>query len=204
MKTRFILIRHAQSAAKERGIVQGRGLAVPLTREGEAQSRKLAAGLKIENLDRIFSSTALRARKTAEPIRTFYPHLPYEEISELNERSKGAAEGINQEEFARRYPQVIEAWAKGFDPRPAGGESLADVYNRAVPIIENHKTQYGGKTLLYVTHGNVIRLLLVHMLGLSPALVQDRIFLDYCGVSLAEYDHEKSRWYILYVNKTIY
>ena len=56
MKTRFILIRHAQSAARELGIVQGVGLRVPLTPEGHRQAKTLAQALAKIGPDRIFAN----------------------------------------------------------------------------------------------------------------------------------------------------
>ncbi len=138
MKTKFIFIRHAQSTAKEDGIVQGEGLNVPLSRLGEEQILKIGEAFKGMTLDFIFSSQAVRAIKTAEAIRRYYPNIPYAEIPELNERSKGETEGMKKDEFKKTYPHIETAWEREEDPRPPDGESFADVEKRITPLIYKH------------------------------------------------------------------
>jgi probable phosphoglycerate mutase len=199
MKTTFIFIRHAKSAAADAGIVQGKGLSVSLTKEGEAQAAILARALVNVSFDRLFSSTAVRAVKTASYVRAVKPSIVYEEIIELHERSKGEAEGMTKEAFNRVYPAVLTKWAAEEDTCVAGGESFADVEKRVLPIIESHAKLYRGKRLLYVIHGNVIRVLLGMMLGAPPGL-RARIAQDYCALSVAEYDDERCRWKVRTVN----
>lgn len=202
MKTKFIFIRHAQSIAKEKNIVQGMGLEIPLAKDGDQQAVKLGEALKDFEFDLICSSTSERSKKTAEYIRKYHADKPYQEIFNLNERSKGTAEGITKEEFAWRYPEVLEAWSREEDPRVAGGENFQDVENRVKPIIEKHLTEYAGKTIIYVTHGNLIRVVIGYMLGM-PVNLRNRIQQDYCALNSAEYDHDKKRWLVNYVNRTI-
>jgi len=202
MKTRFILIRHAQSAARELGIVQGVGLRVPLTPEGHRQAKTLAQALAKIGPDRIFASTALRATKTAEALRSVYPDVFYSELASLNERSKGKGEGLIHEEFARQFPHVLEAWSRGEDPRLPDGESIADLHRRVVPVLEEHLKKHSGQVLLYVVHGNVIRVLLAHILGVDPVRFQRQIAQDYCAVNIVEYDEEQRRWHLQCINQT--
>src|SRR5580698_922213 len=155
--TTFILVRHAESAAKERNLVQGKGLDMPLTESGLKQARRLADVLKDEHIDRIFTSTAKRTIDTAAPLIAIRPNTPVEAIYEFHERSKGDAEGMDKKEFARVYADIEAAWAREEDPRPAGGESFADVEGRVMPVIQSHAQKYPGERLLYVGHGNVFR-----------------------------------------------
>lgn len=202
MKTKFIFIRHAQSTAKEDGIVQGEGLDVHLSRLGEKQVEKIGEVLKGMVLDFIFSSQAVRAIKTAEAIRKYYPGVPYAEIFELNERSKGEAEGMQKDDFKKAYSHIEAAWEREEDPRPPGGESFSDVELRIMPLIFRHLEKYCGKTILYVGHGNAFRVALGAMLGV-PVAMRNRIAQDYCAISIAEYDHQKKRWNVLLVNKNV-
>lgn len=199
MKTTFYFIRHAQSAAKEKGIVQGAGLSVPLSETGIEQAKALAKRLRGEKFDAIFASKAIRAIDTAQPLCALFPNAPYRECAELNERSKGEAEGITKEDFKKKYAGIEAAWSREEDSRVPGGESFADVEIRVMPFIKNLAERHGGKKLLLVFHGNTIRVILGALLG-APANVRHRIAQDYCAVNIVEYDSEENRWHILKVN----
>jgi broad specificity phosphatase PhoE len=201
MKTQLYFLRHAKSAANELGIVQGEGLTVPLTVEGKKQAEIVAKKLKDFSFDRIFSGTSLRALETAKSIKSFHPQVPFFEEPKLNERSKGVGEGMLREEFNKKYPQIVKQWQEGVDARPEGGESFEDVQKRTVPVIEKHLNQDpSDSTLLYVTHGNVIRVLLGYMLEI-PFSLRSQIHQDYCALNSVFYDHEKKKWEIEYINR---
>jgi broad specificity phosphatase PhoE len=201
MKTHLYLVRHAQSAAMERGIVQGRGFDIPLSAEGKRQAVAVADVLRTEHFDHIYTSTAVRAIETARAIRTYHPNVLYEEIPELIERSKGIAEGVNRDEFHLRWPEIQTEWDQELDARPPEGENFEDVHSRIVPVIERHLHEHGpGKTLLYVLHGNVNRVLLGYMLGI-PYRLQPRIEQGYCAINIANFDHVKGRWHVKCVNR---
>lgn len=202
MKTRFLMIRHAQSVAKALDIVQGRGLDVPLSEKGFEQGEQLAAAAESLSFDRMFASTAVRAIETARFIRRAHPNASYEETPVLCERSKGDAEGMTNAAFDAAYPEVLEAWSREEDPRPAGGESFSDVEDRVMPLVREHCEQYAGQTILYVGHGNTFRVILGAMIGI-PANMRNRIAQDYCALSVAEYDSERDRWKVIHVNKPL-
>lgn len=201
MKTRLFFVRHAQSAAKERGIVQGRGVDVPLTEEGLAQAARLAEALRDERFDHIYASNARRSIDTAAAVRRFHPETPYLELPDLIERSKGEAEGMGREDFRARYPDIQAQWDREEDAVPPGGENFAAVHARVVPILERHVTEHGPeKTLLYVIHGNVNRVILGYMLDI-PHRLQPRIEQGYCAINVAEFDHRSGRWTVRCVNR---
>ena len=202
-KTRLLFARHGRSQAAEEGRVQGQGLAIPLTNEGKEQARILAKNLRQMSFDKIFTSTALRAIETAQSIREAHGKVPYLEIQELNERSKGIAEGMQNEEFSQKYPEIIQQWEEEIDARPVGGENFEDVHNRVIPVLETHVKEYPGSVLLYVIHGNVIRVLLGHMLHV-PFGKRARIKQDYCALNSVVFDHERNRWEIEYVNRVFH
>ncbi|TSC76383.1 MAG: putative phosphoglycerate mutase [Parcubacteria group bacterium Gr01-1014_33] len=199
--TRIILARHGRSEAAEKGLVQGQGLNVPMTEEGRKQAEALARFLADFSFGKIYASTALRAIETARLIRAFHKETPYEEIAELNERSKGVSEGMTQTECRQKYPDIEAQWNQELDARPKGGENFEDVARRAVPLIERHLKEHPfGTTLLYVGHGNVFRSLIGHALNMEHRY-RPRIQLHYCAVSALHYDHERKRWIVEYVNR---
>lgn len=202
-KTRIIFLRHAKSMANIENKVQGRGLDIPLSLEGEKQAIFIANKLKDIELTKIFTSTAKRSVDTALPIKRFHDSVPLEKIFELNERSKGSAEGMQKKDFDSMYPDVLKQWEGEIDVRVAGGENFEDVHNRAMPLIESHIFDYPlDSTLLYVIHGNVIKVLLGAMLGV-PFALRARIIQGYCAYNSVLFDHQRRRWIIECVNKTL-
>lgn len=201
-KTRLIFVRHAKSTAQDLGIVQGRGLAIPLSDDGKKQAKNLAKNLQHYSFCKILTSTAMRAVDTADAISKFHPNTPVFQIPELNERSKGSCEGMLKKEFEKRYPKIIKLWNQDVDVRIEGGESLQDVEMRVFPVIEGQiKKSPGGVLFLYVVHGNVIRAILGKILNVPPGL-RGRIRQDYCAVNSVHYDHELKRWGVDCVNQT--
>jgi broad specificity phosphatase PhoE len=198
--TTFYFVRHGQSVARARNIVQGVGLDIPLTEAGLRQAEAAAARLAGERFDRIFSSRAKRCRDTAAVIRRHHPDTPYEELGELNERSKGEAEGMDKDAFAVKYPEIIAAWSREEDPRVPGGESFADVETRAWPVIERLLETGAGSAQLVVGHGNVFRVVIGRMLGV-PHGMRARIAQGYCAVSVCTYDHDRKRWSVECLNR---
>lgn len=202
-KTKFYFVRHGKSTAAEDGLIQGRGLKVPLTEDGHKQAQAVAEYLKNFSFDLIFASTASRSKETARHVREFHNSIPYHEIFALNERYRGRFEGTSKEEFEKNYPDVLLAWKNDIDVRPGDGESFEDVHNRVMPVIEKHLKEYEGKTLLYIIHGNVIRVILGSMLNI-PFGKQSKLKQDYCALNVASFDHGRNRWEVECVNKNFY
>ena len=201
MKTTFYFVRHAKSQAEDLGIVQGEGLEVPLSEEGEKQAQALRQYMADFKFDKIFASKAQRAIKTADAIRMNFKEVPYDELSELNERSKGISEGMLSKDFDEKYPEIISAWKKEEDPRPDGGENFEDVEKRALPLLAKHLEEFPGQNILYVTHGNLIKVVLGSLLEMTHGK-RARIAQDYCAINCVSFDHERQRWSVEYINRT--
>lgn len=202
MKTNLYLMRHAQSMANVLKIVQGAGLDVPLSADGTKQAKRISEAFQGFSFHKIFSSTALRACDTAKFIRRYYPGVPYEELSELNERSKGIAEGMPRSEFALKYSDVERQWQDGVDAKVDGGENLEDVEKRAMPLLKKYALANPEKNILFVTHGNLIKVVLGKILGISYG---ERIKLpqDYCALNCIVYDHGPGQWGIEFMNRAL-
>ncbi len=201
VKTTIYLVRHAQSEAGARNIVQGRGLEVPLTPEGRSQAGRLAEALRDIRFNHIYASTALRARDTAMAVLRFHESVPYTELEALVERHQGDAEGLSRDELPLRFPEVIDGWSREEDAHFPNGENFAAVHERVVPVIEGHvAADTTGQTLLYVIHGNVIKVLIGHMLAV-PHGVRPRISQGYCAINVCSFDHDRKRWSVECVNK---
>jgi broad specificity phosphatase PhoE len=152
--TTFILARHAESQGVHH-ILVGRNQAVGLTASGRAQAETLAASLKHYPIGRIISSPQLRTRQTADAVAQVV-QLPVECDSAFDEMDFGHWTGtsfaaLDQFSEWKRYNQfrsMVQA---------PGGESLYEVQSRAVAQIAKIHAETVGKTVLIVTHADVIR-----------------------------------------------
>ena len=63
----------------------------------------------------------------------------------------------------------FSTWKAGDDPRPAGGESLADATARAVRAVQALMPRHPGKAIVVVTHSDIVAALLGHALGTPVA-----------------------------------
>ncbi len=121
------------------------------------------------NFDHVFSSTQLRANRTAE--------LALESAGQgdlakkmvrspdLRERDYGDLTGLNKDETRAKYGEdQVHIWRRSYDVAPPGGECLKDVVENRVrpyytanikPLVEK------GDNILIAAHGNSLRALLI-------------------------------------------
>ncbi|MBO6783244.1 MAG: 2,3-bisphosphoglycerate-dependent phosphoglycerate mutase [Alphaproteobacteria bacterium] len=150
---------------------------VDLTDAGEAEARRAGELLKDYHIDAVYSSTLKRARRTVEmaldsaaEAGADLAHLRAGDgwnitlHDDLRERDYGDLVGLNKAETAEKYgDEQVHLWRRGFEVRPPGGESLADVVERVRPYYEAEIAPLiaEGKTVLVSAHGNSLRALLL-------------------------------------------
>lgn len=136
-----------------------------LSKEGIRQAELLAVRLFGLAPDRIYTSSLLRAKQTAGII--FGSDTEFLVREELNEISFGMLTGRSDKENAADYKEYFAAKKrKEEDLRIPGGESPKEVYARAVTVVEEAVAS-GGETVVFVTHGGVIRALAAGLTGLG-------------------------------------
>ncbi|MCK6555137.1 histidine phosphatase family protein [Candidatus Binatia bacterium] len=151
-RARIILVRHGESEGnRDRTFTQHTN--VPLTERGREQAR--AAGVRIRALcapARLVASPFARARQTAEIIAGEIDCAVHFEAA-FCEQSFGVFAG-------RPYTAMLDdaAFHEGprWEWRPPGGESIADVYARAVPAFERLVQSSGADDVVLVSHGGVM------------------------------------------------
>lgn len=161
---RVLLARHGQTEWNVVGRRQGQ-LDAPLTAVGIEQARRHAVAAT--GADRVFTSPQGRATSTARLIAEALD-LPVVVIDELAEIHHGTFAGLTDTEIEARYP--AEWWDRAEDKyewRFPGGESYADADPRALRALEKIAADPARRPLI-VTHEMVSRLLLRHLLGLTP------------------------------------
>ena len=125
--TEIYLVRHGETAANSRNIVQGQS-DVPLNERGLAQAARLAERLKDMRFDAVYASDLDRAMRTA---RIVAPHVEVIPSKELREWDLGDWVGRPFEEVKRLYPDEVDAFLHDHSPCPiTGGESKEAAYDR--------------------------------------------------------------------------
>ncbi len=183
--TRFLLTRHA-SAAHVGRMLAGRAPGFGLDDEGRRQAGDLALHLAPAPIVAVHTGPLERARETAEPIAAVHG-LPVRIDPAFDEVDFGAWTGGRFDELEGR-----EDWRRWNEhrgsARPPGGESMADVVERALAGLRaidaewepsrTHAPGVSGVTdeaaarranpaVVVVSHCDVIRPLIAHFLGLS-------------------------------------
>jgi broad specificity phosphatase PhoE len=125
---------------------------------GEYVNRTLVERKSCGSALRVWTSTLRRTIQTARWI-----HAPQERFAALNELGSGICDGMTYEEIAAQFPIEFAARdADKFHYRYPGGESYADLLQRAQPVLQRLQDE---DNLLIIAHQAVIRCLLAALLG---------------------------------------
>ncbi|MDP3724338.1 MAG: histidine phosphatase family protein [bacterium] len=161
--TNFYIIRHGETQWNVERRIQGHSDS-PLTKRGRTQASELGEHLLRIELHAVFSSDLGRAMKTAQIIS--HPlKLPIIPSPALRERRFAHLEGLPVTSLKSIDDKLEALDAFGqftFTSHPAI-ESDMDMMDRVMPFLETLSSQHNGKNILLVTHGGVIRCLLVHL-----------------------------------------
>ena len=167
MKTRVFLIRHGETLWNQEQRCQG-FTDVDLSEKGLEQAEKLARYFaKKVQLEAIYSSDLIRARRTAEAIAG-RQRLEVRTDPRLRELNQGEIEGKNLMGMLAEYPGLMEQWIrKPAELKMPGGESLVQLQARAWEayndIVERHK----GGTIAIVAHNLCNTVILCKLLDLD-------------------------------------
>ena len=128
-----------------------------LTPRGLAQAAVAGKFLKGKGVVAVITSPTGRTRQTAQPL---CEALGLEEgySQDAAFASLKASKTPDGQPVSWEWRQ--EQWKAGRDPRPAGGESLADGAVRAVNAIGQLAKKYPGASVVIVSHGEICAALL--------------------------------------------
>jgi alpha-ribazole phosphatase len=163
---RLLIARHGQTKHNLDRRYQGITDA-PLNETGRAEAGQLADRLLGEKLDAIYSSDLKRCVQTAELVAK-KNNLNINQDGRLREISFGKWEGMSYDEIQAQSPDLLEKWMN--DPAhipPPNGETLIQLATRVKSAVEEIKPRHAEQTVLFVTHGGVIRTLLCLSLGID-------------------------------------
>lgn len=160
---KLYIVRHGQTDWNAVHKIQGQ-TDIPLNASGEEQAKETRGMLKDIHFDAVFSSDLVRAKKTAEIInlereiaikttellreRNFGP-LEGKEVVELRQLEKELSDLEYDERFVhKQYPDI---------------ESDEELIGRFLTFLREVAVAYAGKNILVVTHGGLMRAVLVHV-----------------------------------------
>jgi len=153
----------------------------PLTEEGRVQAALWRENLADLPFTAAVTSDLCRCRETAAIVLADRD-VPVRNDPRLREILLGGWEGLTVEEVHERFPGAYERRGcdlSGF--RPEGGESFAEVQQRALAVIAELADLPGN--VLVVAHGGVNRTILCHALDI-PLEHLFRLGQQYCGLNI--------------------
>lgn len=194
---RLILVRHGQSQWNLENRFTG-WWDVDLTAKGEDEARAAGSLLKAKGMlpTLAFTSLQTRAIRTLHLALEAAGRVWIPETKDwrLNERHYGGLTGLDKAETAAKHgDEQVKIWRRSFDipppvledgsefdlkadPRYAGiaipsTESLKDTIARVLPYYEAAiaPALKAGEVVLVAAHGNSLRALVKHLLGISDA-----------------------------------
>lgn len=164
MAATLILVRHAAHVHLDR-VLSGRTPGVMLSEEGYVQARRAAVRLREREPAAVETSPVERAYETGRAIADFADVRHYIR-DELNEIDFGRWTGRPFAELAGDPAWKIWNQERA-TARPPGGESMAEAQTRIVTYLETVAREREGRTVVLVTHADVIRAIVCHVLGLE-------------------------------------
>jgi broad specificity phosphatase PhoE len=181
----MLLLRHGQTELSVARRYSGRGNP-PLTGLGLRQADAAAAYLGSRGgIAAVLSSPLQRAYDTAKAAAKALG-LDVVVDDDLSETDFGAWEGLTFAEAAAADPEVHRRWLRDTTVIPPGGESFEQVHERVRRARNRIIAEFGGSTVLVVSHVTPIKTLLRMALDAGPGILY-RLHLDLASLSIAEF-----------------
>ena len=176
---RIYLVRHGQTTANARQVLQGPRIDSDLSELGQRQASSVADALAGVPLQAVYTSPLARARQTAEAVVRRHARtapgehekasasLAVQVVPELYEMDYGAFVGQDYGSIRAEMDQVLDAWRMGFVDQPfPGGESALLAQHRIRPFAARLVEQAEeGREVAVVAHGRINRVLLATVTG---------------------------------------
>lgn len=158
-RNRYLLMRHGHSQANAQGLIISspkRGLtAFGLSTQGEQQLREAVKEWQWSIPTRIVHSDFLRTTQTAERVASAFG-LMLEKEQRLRERYFGELDG----QADRHYPEIWALDAQDANHQQYQVETVSSVAARMCAVIDSLEQQCKGETVLVVSHGDPLQILL--------------------------------------------
>jgi probable phosphoglycerate mutase len=179
-----LLARHGETMWNRTGRIQG-WAPVGLSDRGRTQARTLGRSLAGTDVDRLVASDLRRTRETVALLREAGVGTEPQFSGAWRERHMGVFQGLTREQLFGTHPEYsATSGLMSARATPEGGESMLDLHERVLDgwasLLDGAT---GGETILVVTHGGPIYVLLGHVRGMAlPATFLDHSQ-DNCAVT---------------------
>ena len=193
---KLLFTRHGQTIRNVDNIIQGNDHC-DLNEKGLEQIKKLVQRLKKENLNIIFSSDSPRCKVTAEEVSKD-KNIPIEYSVLLREKDNGEWVGKNHKEV--NWDEL----EGDFETRKVpNGENLVEVRERGRKFIDYLTEKYKDKTILVVSHGAFLKVLIGDLINTSLKDSIHKLFIDHCSLTLIEFGEKYPEGFqIKFLNET--
>jgi ribonuclease H / adenosylcobalamin/alpha-ribazole phosphatase len=199
--TRLLLLRHGQTELSVQRRYSGRGNPA-LTDLGRRQGDAAAGYLGSRGgIAAVLCSPLQRAYDTAQAAAKALG-LDVVVDDDLIETDFGDWEGLTFAEAAAADPELHRRWLRDTAVTPPGGESFDAVHARVRRARGRILAEYGGSTVLVVSHVTPIKTLLRMALDAGPGMLY-RLHLDLASLSIAEF-YPDGAASVRLVNQTAY
>jgi broad specificity phosphatase PhoE len=159
----FWLIRHGSTDTLHERIA-GWSTGVRLNQRGQSEVLALSTRIDGCGAQGVYTSPLERARETAEPLADVLkcPLIQQDELGELQFGSwtNQRFDELDADPHWRRFNQFRSG------SRLPGGDSFLSVQARAVNILLDLRARHPEERILIVSHGDVIKAVLMHFLGI--------------------------------------
>jgi len=189
---RIVLLRHAHSVANEKNLLAGRTAGISLSKTGKEQAKDLIARLGNIQFDEVAISPLQRCRETIDPwldkTGTKSRIVVDESISEVD---YGNWSGKTLASLRRKAQwKVVQDFPSQMTfPE---GESLLEMQGRALSGFYRLNAVKGKGPRLLVSHGDVIKSIVAHCLGMHLDQFQ-RLVIEPASLTIIDTDSGTSR-----------
>ncbi len=192
---KIFLCRHGRTDHNKNGIVQGY-LEVELNEEGEEQARKLARRLSDLDIDSFYTSPLVRTVETATIVSQKID-ADHETLEDLREVDQGIYEGEDSQEM---FEEMRAAEVDDHRWTPEDGESMEDLRERSLSVLETMEQRHQDENVLLIGHGGINKVMILAALGHSSKNF-NRIKQENCCLNVIT-THESHGWVVEKVNDT--
>ena len=168
--TTFIVLRHAQSTANERGVLAGQLPGVHLTTTGVSEAHAVVSALSGRKIDRIIASPLERCLETVEPLAAARK-LKVVTDDRLIEMNYGKWSGKKLKLLSIR-PLWRTIQSTPSQVRFPDGESFVEMADRVRNFLDSLRRKYPNDSILLVTHGDITKFIATYFMGLPLDHIQ--------------------------------
>jgi len=168
---KLILVRHGETEWNKQRRIQGCRSDTRLNQKGLEEADRLAAVLRKERIDAIYSSPMKRAAETAQIIADACK-MKAQIFNDLREIDAGQLDGLFERELTGAYEAAWNELRKGNASTPLpGGESLQDLQKRTSWAVDRMQEKHIDGTVVVVAHLLTNLVVVCQVLGIDLSQV---------------------------------